>query len=101
MSQAEDHRGSCQLQRLLNISLLRWWDSHAGTAEVSQHGADGRERLQGELTVTRSIGDLPYRHVGLIAEPEFTTWRSVQAGAQQTSVILNVLRNSRTLQTFP
>ena len=43
--------------------------------------ADGRERLQGELTVSRSIGDLPYRAFGLTAEPEFAPWRSVLAGA--------------------
>lgn len=45
------------------------------------HGAaDGRERLQGELMVSRAVGDLPYRQYGLISEPEFTGWRSFGAG---------------------
>lgn len=34
-----------------------------------------RWRLQGELAVSRSIGDLPYRKFGLVFEPEFTPWR--------------------------
>ena len=29
--------------------------------------------------VTRAVGDLPYRHYGLIAEPEFTEWRTFES----------------------
>ncbi|KAK9815399.1 hypothetical protein WJX72_003040 [[Myrmecia] bisecta] len=32
----------------------------------------GKARLQGELAVSRAIGDLPYRQHGLISEPEFS-----------------------------
>lgn len=42
--------------------------------------ADGRARLQGELMVSRSIGDRPYRGVGLISEPELH-WHNLQPGA--------------------
>ena len=64
---------------------------HVGMANVLGHRADGRERLQGELTVTRSIGDVPYRHVGLTAEPEFTPWRSVQDGAHWVTINMGTL----------
>ena len=30
--------------------------------------------------VSRAIGDLPYRPFGLISEPDFTEWRTFDAG---------------------
>lgn len=42
--------------------------------------ADGRPRLQGELMLSRAFGDLPYREVGLTAEPEFSAWHTVSPG---------------------
>lgn len=42
--------------------------------------ADGRPRLLGELMLSRAMGDLPYRNVGLTAEPEFTPWRTSSSG---------------------
>jgi Protein phosphatase 2C len=42
--------------------------------------ADGRPRLLGELMLSRAIGDLPYRTLGLTAEPEFSTWRNISSG---------------------
>lgn len=39
----------------------------------------GKARLQGELEVSRSVGDLPYRSVGLIATPEFAAAATLQA----------------------
>ena len=42
--------------------------------------ADGRPRLLGELMLSRAIGDLPYRNLGLTAEPEFSPWRNVSEG---------------------
>ena len=41
------------------------------------HDAGGRRRLQGELAVSRSFGDLPYRSAGLIADPELSRWHTV------------------------
>ena len=52
-------------QRLAHVSEVR-------------HAAGGRKRLLGELAVSRSLGDLPYRAVGLIAEPDIREWRAVQ-----------------------
>ena len=47
---------------------------------------DGRPRLQGELMLSRALGDAPYRSVGLTAEPEFTPWRSVKRGGDRIRV---------------
>ncbi|KAK9853911.1 hypothetical protein WJX84_000068 [Apatococcus fuscideae] len=40
---------------------------------VSRSG--GRWRLQGELALSRAIGDAPYRQHGLTAEPSISPWR--------------------------
>ena len=45
-----------------------------------------RERLQGELAVSRSVGDAQYRPFGLTAEPEFATWH--EAGPTDDWLIL-------------
>ncbi len=37
-------------------------------------------RLQGELAVSRSVGDLQYRPFGLTAEPEFSKWHEAGPG---------------------
>ena len=38
-----------------------------------------RARLEGELAVSRALGDAPYRDSGLIAEPELAPWRVLEA----------------------
>lgn len=45
-----------------------------------------RERLQGELAVSRSVGDAQYRPFGLTAEPEFAAWH--EAGPADDWLIL-------------
>jgi hypothetical protein len=57
-------------------------------ASYGQHAyyaglADGRPRLLGELMLSRAIGDLPYRTVGLKPEPEFSAWRNISLGEFQ------------------
>ena len=33
--------------------------------------------------LSRALGDLPYRGVGLTAEPEFNAWRTVSPGVKR------------------
>ena len=42
----------------------------------------GRPRLQGELAVSRSLGDGHFQRYGLSAEPELSAWIRVGAGDQ-------------------
>lgn len=39
------------------------------------HALGGRWRLQGELALSRAIGDAPYRRYGLTAEPSISAWQ--------------------------
>ena len=48
--------------------------------------AGRRWRLQGELSVSRSLGDLPYIDKGLTAEPTLSPWLSLNASAYPGSV---------------
>ncbi|KAK9817610.1 hypothetical protein WJX74_001274 [Apatococcus lobatus] len=41
-----------------------------------------RWRLQGELALSRAIGDAPYRTCGLTAEPSITPWRQLTSDVQ-------------------
>ena len=67
-------------QRYGDLSLISNDCSHA----------DGRERLQGELMVSRAVGDLSYRKYGLIAEPEFAPWRSLNSGELNHTLCLAI-----------
>lgn len=49
------------------------------TAFKSKVCAAGRLRLQGELSVSRSIGDLPYTEFGLIATPTLSKWVEINS----------------------
>ena len=62
------------------IPLLRQLYENPSLVRFACLHADGRERLQGELMVSRAVGDLSYRKYGLIAEPEFAPWRSLTSG---------------------
>lgn len=46
--------------------------------------AGGRWRLDGELSVSRSIGDLPYIHHGLIAAPSLSQWFKIDSTGMGT-----------------
>ncbi|KAK9827406.1 hypothetical protein WJX81_008695 [Elliptochloris bilobata] len=48
-----------------------------GTVTTSPDGS--RARLDGELAVSRALGDAPYRSRGLIAEPELAPWQTLDA----------------------
>lgn len=39
--------------------------------------ADGRLRLDGDLSVSRALGDLPFIERGLIATPSLSSWISI------------------------
>ena len=47
--------------------------------------AGGKWRLNGELSISRALGDLPYRQHGLSAEPEFSRWISLGPALQSSS----------------
>ncbi|KAK9917046.1 hypothetical protein WJX75_000279 [Coccomyxa subellipsoidea] len=58
----------------------------AAGGTVTTKGTGDSGRLQGELAVSRSVGDVQYRPFGLTAEPEFSEWH--EAGPTDEWLIL-------------
>lgn len=72
-------KSAVQLGNIWRSCLMRC-GIFEGSRRCCASSADGRARLQGELMISRSIGDRPYRSVGLISKPEFH-WHTLQPGA--------------------
>lgn len=53
--------------------------------------AGGRWRLNGELSVSRSLGDLPYAPHGLIADPTLSGWIDVSPAAPDANLAASKL----------
>ena len=64
--------GPTRAQPTASPGAYAWLLSRARAGPAARPG--GRARLDGELAVSRALGDAPYRGRGLSAEPELAPW---------------------------